>query len=76
MCAVYEICEVCDVDHGWENTVCPWPLAASTLFWLDLHPDHPHVPEGLEHIEHKVRLIVENPSFRLEREAHVHINPR
>lgn len=59
MCAIYDICETCDVDHYYDRSVCRWPLTALSLFWLDLHPDHPHVPDGLQKIESEIRRIVE-----------------
>lgn len=75
MCAVYEICEVCNVDHWYDDTVCRWPITAMSLFWLELHPKHPHVEDGLEQIEWKIRSIIDNPSFKPGRDTLVHINP-
>lgn len=59
MCAIYEICEVCNVDHYYDRSVCRWRLAALTLFYLDLHPDHPLVPSELQKIEGEIKRIIE-----------------
>lgn len=58
MCPVYELCEVCDVDHYYEDSPCPWYLTARTIFYLDLHPDHPFVPDGLRRIEEEIEEII------------------
>lgn len=59
MCAVYEVCEACDVDHGYAGTICKWKLTDVALFYLNMHPEHPFVDPGLEKIEHTIQMLLE-----------------
>ena len=61
MCAVYEICDACDVDHFYTQTTCRFPLTARAINAIEYDTlGHPFAPGATALVEAVINSLIED----------------